>query len=69
MSLGGILQIISLSACESLEKRVEYTAADLQVLTEEANKRITGMERLVQSTPMPRQILRVFLTEKNRQAT
>ena len=35
------------SACESLEKRVEYTAADLQVLTEEANKRITGMERLV----------------------
>ena len=42
------------SACESLEKRVEYTAADLQVLTEAANKRITGGERLVQSTPMPR---------------
>ena len=42
------------SACESLEKRVEYTAADLQVLTEEANKRITGVERLVQSTPVPR---------------
>ena len=41
------------SACESLEKRVEFTAADLQVLTEEANKRITGVERLVQSTPMP----------------
>ena len=39
------------SACESLEKRVEYTAADLQVLTEEAKD------------------LRVFLTEKNRQAT
>ena len=32
------------SACESPEKRVEYTAADLQVLTEEANKRITGLE-------------------------
>ena len=42
------------SACESLVKRVEYTAADLQVLTEEANKRITSVERLVQSTPMPR---------------
>ena len=42
------------SACESLEKRVKYTVADLQVLTEEASKRITGVERLVQSTPMPR---------------
>ena len=42
------------SACESLEKRVEYTAADFQVLTGEANKRITGVERRVQSTPMPR---------------
>ena len=42
------------SPCESREKRVEYTAADLQVLTEEANKRITSVERLVQSTPMPR---------------
>ena len=63
------------SACESREKRVEYTAADLQVLTEEANKKslawndLCNQPRCLEPRVGRNRVadLRVFLTENNRQ--
>ena len=48
-----LLSIIWLASCGRKLGKTRHLVAE-SVLTEEANKRITGVERLVQSTPMPR---------------